>query len=104
MMEHLALYEHVAEITGEMARAARSNDWERLVELERSCADRVACLMQAPAPALSDEERERKAGIIRRILEHDRAIRDHTTPWMRQLAAMIGTVRNERRLVSAYRA
>lgn len=101
---HLALYENVAAITGAMADAARSSNWDRLVELEQSCKHQISCLMGAEAPELSDLERERKADLIRVILEHDRTIRDHTTPWMTRLGALIGNVRNERKLTSAYRA
>lgn len=100
---HLALYEDVAEITRAMADAARTSNWDHLVELEQRCKSQVASIMRAPAPDLSDEERERKAGIIREILKHDRAIRDHTSPWMKQLGLLIGSVRNERKLVGAYR-
>ncbi len=100
---HLALYESVAETTRAMADAARTSNWDHLVELEQRCKSQVASIMLAPAPALSDEERERKAGIIREILMHDRTIRDHTSPWMTRLGALIGSVRNERKLVGAYR-
>lgn len=100
---HLTLYENVAETTRAMADAARSSDWDHLVELEQRCKRQVASIMQGPTPELSDEERERKAGIIREILKHDRTIRDHTSPWMKQLGALIGSVRNERKLLGAYR-
>jgi flagellar protein FliT len=100
---HLALYENVAEITRAMADAARSSNWDRLLELEQSCERQVACITDLPAPALSHADRERKAGFIREILEHDRTIRDHTVPWMKQLGVLIGNVRNERKLLGAYR-
>lgn len=99
----LALYENVAEITRAMAIAARSSNWDRLVELEQSCKRQMACIAGLPAGDLSDAERERKAGFIREILEHDRTIRDHTMPWMKQLGALIGSARNERKLLGAYR-
>jgi flagellar protein FliT len=104
-MQHaqLALYENVAEITRAMAVAARSSNWDRLLELEQSCKRQMACIVGLPALALSDADRERKAGFIREILEHDRTIRDHTTPWMTQLGVLIGSTRNERKLLGAYR-
>jgi flagellar protein FliT len=101
---HLTLYESVAEITGEMAQAARSSDWDRLVELEASCARHMATIMRVPVPELSREERQRKVGILRQILQHDREIRDLTVPWMHQLTSLIGNVRNERKLAGAYGA
>jgi flagellar protein FliT len=101
---HLSLYENVAEITGEMAQAARTSDWDRLVELEASCARHMASIMRLPLPELSSDERQRKVGIIRQILEHDREIRDLTVPWMQHLGALIGNARNERKLAGAYGA
>ena len=38
----------------------------------------------------------------RQILAHDRAIRDLTTPWMAQLAALIGNAGAQRKLSMSY--
>jgi flagellar protein FliT len=101
---HLTMYENVAEITGEMAAAARGCDWDRLAELEANCARQMAFLMRVTPPELTAEDRQRKVGIIRQILQHDREIRDLAVPWMQQLTSLIGSARNERKLAGAYGA
>lgn len=106
MMDHdavISLYESVSDLTGQMLTAAQQRDWENLVALEAACSARVAALKHGePATPLSGETRSRKVAIIRQILAHDRAIRDLTTPWMAQLAALIGNAGSERKLAMSY--
>lgn len=104
--EILAIYESVADITDQMLAAARTGDWEKLVALESRCSSQVAVLRQndAPRQTLPPDVRQRKASIIRKILEDDRQIRDITTPWMAQLSAMIASTGTERKLHKAYGA
>ena len=101
--EVLALYESVADITTEMLEAARTGNWERLAELETRCSRQVELLKAGePAAQLRALERERKAKIIKKILEDDRQIRDITEPWMARLSAMINSAGTERKLAQAY--
>ena len=102
--EILAIYESVADMTDRMLAAARLGDWEQLAALESRCSSQVAVLRQhdTARPALPPAERERKARIIRKILEDDRQIRDITTPWMARLSAMIASKGTERKLNKAY--
>jgi flagellar protein FliT len=59
--EMIALYEHVAILSGHMLDAARRSDWDRLTELESLCARQVAALRGSDPPGrLDDEERGRK--------------------------------------------
>lgn len=98
------IYETVSELTGEMLSAARSRDWEKLVELESRCAGHVRTLQQNEAAlALDGASRDRKVSLIQKILADDRAIRDLTTPWLAELSALISSTGNERKLNSAYR-
>ena len=104
--EILAIYESVADITDRMLAAARTGDWEQLVELELRCSSQVDILRQndTPRPELSPADREQKARIIRKILDDDRQIRDITTPWTAQLSAMISSTGTERKLLKTYGA
>ena len=103
--EILTLYEHVAVVTADMLDAARSNDWDRLVQLETVCSRHVQSLRENdPPPALAGRERERKIELISRILANDREIRTLTEPWMKRLSIMINSAGAERKLSQAYGA
>ncbi|MCC7485317.1 MAG: flagellar protein FliT [Burkholderiales bacterium] len=99
-------YERVLGYTRWMVAAARGADWERLVDLERSCREEVDRLMAlGPAvPRLPGELETRKAEIIRGVLADDAEIRRITEPWMARLEEVIGETRNCRRLSRAYGA
>lgn len=100
--EMLSTYETLERLTGEMLHAARSAQWERLVELEQSCTLHVARLRDSGEVALAPEGRQRKVELIKKILDADRHIRDLTMPWMEKLSAMINSTTTQRRLVNAY--
>lgn len=102
--EVLSLYESVSELTGKMVAAARSRDWESLVELESSCASRIAALKDGEPATLCGATRERKVSIIHAIMANDREIRDLTSPWMAELANLINSTSSQRRLNQAYGA
>lgn len=99
----LSTYDSLSATTGHMLAAARSADWDRLVSLERDCADIVARLssLESEDP-LPPGIRDRKAALLRKVLADDAAIRDITEPYMKRLEAMLGTNRSEQRLLNAY--
>lgn len=102
----ISLYETVSELTGQMLQAAQQRDWENLAALESHCASHIQVLKEGepPAAALPPQLRARKVKIITDILAHDRKIRDLTTPWLAELAALISSSGTERRLANAYGA
>lgn len=103
--EIISIYEKVAVITDQMLAAARVGDWDQLVELESRCASHVAILKnQEPPMPLTGPNRERKAALIRKVLEDDRQIRTLTEPWMQQLEALINSTGTERKLSQTYGA
>lgn len=104
-MSSLTLYEKMSALSAQMVDAARANDWDRLVALERDCAG-LARHLQAndAARALSADERARKIDLIRRILADDAEVRRHTEPWMEQVTAFLGGGARERRMRDAYGA
>lgn len=100
----MSLYQTVSDLTGEMLHAAQLRDWEKLAALESRCASQIQVLKagEPPAAALPEPLRARKVKMIHQILQHDRAIRDLTSPWMAELAALINNTGAERRLAQAY--
>jgi flagellar protein FliT len=99
----ITIYETMCDITGNMLDAAQKRDWEKLVELESHCASHVATLKaRESVVALNGPTRARKVEIINKILSHDRQIRDLTTPWMAELAALINSSGTSRKLSAAY--
>lgn len=99
----IPLYEKISELTGQMLLAAKSQNWDALCELESSCAQHVKLLeKEAPQAPLSNQLRTQKIEIIQKILCDDRAIRDLTEPWMRQLQELMHSTGNQRKLENAY--
>lgn len=83
-MNVIGMYETMGEISDRMVEAAQTNDWDRLVDLEKNVARlRDSLQVEDRSPfALTDEERSRKLRLIHHILEADAEIRRHTEPWM----------------------
>ena len=99
----IALYEDVAELTKQMLTAARQQDWDKLTELETSCAQHVAQLkMIKDALPLAQESRERKVASIKSILEDDREIRNLVSPWMARLNTLINSHKTNSKVTRAY--
>jgi flagellar protein FliT len=99
----LDVYGSISAKTGEMLDAARSSDWDRLVALERDCRALAETLRRvehgAPCP---DAYLQRKAEFIHKVLADDAEIRKFTEPWMTQLAAYLGSARQQSQLRRAY--
>ena len=96
-------YEFLSSITGQMRAAATQGEWDRLVELEGQCSQRVETMKAVDAATPIDEStRLRKVALIRKILADDKEIRNHTEPWMVQLQRLIQSAGQERRLQQAY--
>ena len=99
----ITIYETVLAITGQMLDAARNDDWERLVALEKDCKKRVEELIaENYGLPLSSQFQQRKAEIIRKVLADDAEIRSITEPWMAQLQSFLGSAGRERKLSEAY--
>ena len=99
----LAIYEEISRTTGQMLAAARSDDWDGLVALEKDCSGMFARLFEAEDGAPRDAEFQRRKGeLIRGVLADDAQIRLLVEPWLVQLTAMIGSTRQQNRLSRAY--
>lgn len=108
-MSSLALLEQMSNYSTEMVDAARANDWDRLSRLERQVAslrDRIGVEEALAFPGrpkrMSDEERQKKVALIRRILDDDKEVRVHTEPWMDNVRQLLSGGTRARNVRKAY--
>jgi len=104
-MNGIALYESMRAVSAQMVEAARANDWDRLVVLERDCAGMARGIENEAAPvALGAEARARKAALIRQILADDAEVRRHAEPWLEHVRQFLGDGARARNVRRAYGA
>lgn len=102
-LEIMEIYENVAVITDKMLNAAKSEDWDLLIELETHCSTHVKTLqMNDSQDELTEEMRQRKVNVIKKILADDREIRVLTEPWMEQLSQIMQSSQSSRLLTKTY--
>lgn len=101
---NLAIYESICAVSSQMVDAARENDWDRLVTLERQVAELRHQLQPYDELPLSMAEIEHKRNLIQRILDDDAEVRRHTEPWMEQVRRFLGAGTAQRKLEHAYGA
>lgn len=105
MPSQIELYEEMSVLSSRMVDAARANDWEHLIELERSVALLRDSLMSAAENSSPDTgEADRRRDLIQRILDDDAEIRRHTEPWMEQVRRFLGQGQRQREMEKAYAA
>lgn len=98
-----AAYERIARLTAAMLEAARSSQWEALLELETKCKAAFAELVNAePVLTATPEAARRKAELIRQVLADDAEIRNLVDPWMAELGQWLGVNNRSHRLRDAY--
>ena len=98
-----AIYETVAKLTNQMLLAAKQQDWDKLTELETSCAQHVEKLKTTEdISPLPREARERKVASIMSILAADREIRNLVSPWMVKLNSLMNSNQTEIKLTRVY--
>lgn len=104
MATQLAIYERMSALSARMVEAARGQDWDRLVELERQVGALRDMLSSEGEnnESLSASEREKKTVLIQRILRDDAEIRRHTEPWMEHVRQFLGGNRVRRNVERAY--
>lgn len=105
MSLQVELYREMSALSLRMVDAARANDWDDLVELERRVAALRERVMRVDSnDALTPMEIEDKRGLIQQILENDAEIRRHTEPWMEQVRQYLGNASRRQRVEQAYGA
>lgn len=105
MMSHeiLSLYESIADNTGKMLAAAKTQDWEELTRLETASAQYIQILRnQEELKPLSSTDLEKKIASIKKILADDREIRNLVEPWMAKLSTMLNSPSRAQKLSQAY--
>ncbi len=86
-----------------MVTAARANDWDTLITLERSIAAlRNSLLSDDDNANQSASEVKLKSQLIQRILADDAEVRRHTEPWMEQVRKFLGSDARRRDVERAY--
>lgn len=96
-------YRSMAKKSSAMLVAARGDDWDEVVRLERDCAALVARLKSLGDRApLSANERTQKVDLIRSILADDARIRELAEPWLADLQTKLRSAGTQRKLDRAY--
>ncbi|NMF99663.1 flagellar protein FliT [Aromatoleum toluolicum] len=106
-MSSLALYESMSTLSAAMVEAARANDWDRLVKLEREMAasrDGILRAAGASQEPLGAAEAARKAELIAAMLENDVEIRQHVEPWLTSVRKLLSGTARDRAVRAAYGA
>jgi len=84
----LSIYENLAGLTGQMAQAAKSGDWNEFAQLNVEARVEAASAT-AGVPALDGAKRLRKIDLLKQLMANDRAIRDLTEPVNGQLERVL---------------
>lgn len=103
MPAQIEIYEQMCVLSTRMVAAARANDWEGLIDLERSVAGLRATLVHESEGGTVDAfEAEKKRALIRQILMDDAEVRRHTEPWMEQVRHFLTGSVKRRQVDQAY--
>ena len=104
MHAQISLYTEMSKLSARMVEAARANDWDNLIALERSVAALRNSLIaeEGGGEQLSSTELDLTSQLIQRILDDDAEIRRHTEPWMEQVRQFLGSGSKRRQVEHAY--
>lgn len=103
-MNTIDYYHSIAEASSRMVSAARSGDWDALVNAEAECAQRVSDLqLHQQESTAADTDAKQRIRILGEILAHDAEVRALTTPWLTRLEQLLASASGERRIGNAYR-
>ncbi len=101
MKTELAIYQEMASLSCKMIEAARAQEVEQLVELEKAMAGLRDQLVCGNAVQVESDSPQIK-GLMRRILDDDAEIRKHIAPWLKQLEEFLGNEATKRRVDATY--
>lgn len=105
MASQIEIYQEMSTLSSRMVEAARANDWDSLIRLEKSVvALRLSLAADDDNSRLTAAEIEAKRTLIQRILDDDAEIRRHTEPWMEQVRQFLGGSARRKQVESAYGA
>jgi len=105
MPAQIEIYEQMCALSSRMVEAARANDWDRLIDLERAVADlRDTMMKEAEDGNIDPRDAQKKRAMIQRILKDDAEVRRHTEPWMEQVRRFLSGDVKKRQIDRAYGA
>lgn len=105
MPAQIEIYEQMSLLSTRMVEAARTNDWERLIDLEQAVANlRQTLMSEADNTTPDPREAVKKRELIQRILQDDAEVRRHTEPWMEQVRRFLTGDARKRQVDQAYGA
>lgn len=105
MPTQIEIYEDMSALSTQMVEAARTQDWDHLVHLEKLVsALRETLVAEESNGTPSVAEVERKRSLIQRILQDDAEIRRHTEPWMEHVRKFLGGEKMRKSVERAYGA
>jgi flagellar protein FliT len=92
----LSAYENILLLTQQMLEAAKIGDRQQMQALEDRFNEQIKSIKSAGGLVkLSGELRTKKVHLLNHILDNDRAIRDITDPWLKELSAFINNTGNQ---------
>ena len=98
-------YARMAHASNRMLLAAREDDWDQVCKVEQECSDLIAELSRMGDLSPTDPElRQRKLGLMKRVLADDAEIRLLSQPWLRKLESILKAPTMTARLGQAYGA
>lgn len=99
----LGCYEELRRQAQQMLESARQGDWNGLIELERKRGRLLEDLASGEQGGSQEPEvQEKKAVLIRQILEIDGETRELAEAWLKELQEILGSVDTEQKLQKAY--
>jgi flagellar protein FliT len=97
-------YEEIAQLTSHMLKAARNKDWDKMRELESSCAVIISKIKTANEKVLPfGPAYQRKIASLKKIMANDLEIRNIAEPWMAGIDALMRPVDQVQSPISRYR-
>ncbi|MCD0504624.1 flagellar protein FliT [Bordetella petrii] len=101
----LDIYREIATLTDSMLAAARAGDWTAVLACGQRYCEWVERLRSVDAVMPLDAAgKETKYELLVRILENDAATRDLAIPQMARLSELLGRMKRQQSLLSAYGA
>lgn len=103
MPAQIEIYEQMSALSTRMVEAARTNDWDQLIDLEKAVSDlRQVLANEQDIGPQSSQETIKKRALIQRILQDDAEVRRHTEPWMEQVRRFLTGDARKRQVDRAY--
>lgn len=102
MPSQIDLYQQMQTLSRRMVEAARANDWDLLIDLERDVVSLREALLAEDGEALAPAAIEQKRRLIQSILQDDAEVRRYTEPWMEQVRHFLGGDARKRKVDQVY--